>query len=101
MTEEIARIAAEIPDSIEANLFAEQAARSLNIPPWTLQEKTQAKREKKEKIADRKRELEKILVNILLENPGLRDPKKLNAIKDLFEEGEEKRILISQILTGS
>jgi len=101
LTEETTRIAAEIPDSIEANLFAEEAARALNVPPWTLQEKTQAKREKKEKIAERKRELEKIFVTILLENPGLRDPKKLNAIKDLFEEGEEKRILISQIIKRS
>jgi DNA primase len=101
LIEETTRIAAEIPDSIEAGLFAEQAAGALNIPPWTLQEKTQAKREKKEKIVERKRELEKILVNILLENPGLGDPKKLNAMKDLFEEGEERRILVEEILKRS
>jgi len=99
LTEEAARIAAEIPDSVEASLFAEQAAKALNIPGWALQEKTQARREKREKIAERKRELEKFIVNTLLENPNFRDTNKLAAVEELFEEGEEKRML-SQILKG-
>ena len=98
LTEEATRIAAEIPDGMEANLFAEEAARTLNIPAWVLQEKTQARREKKEKIAERKRGLERFLVNELLKNPGLKDMLRLEALKDLFEEGEEKRILVRQIL---
>jgi len=98
LAEEATRIAAEIPDGMEANLFAEEAAKTLNIPAWVLQEKTQARREKKEKIAERKRGLERFLVNELLKNPGLKDMLKLEALKDLFEEGEEKRILVRQIL---
>ncbi len=98
LTEDAARIAAEIPDGMEANLFAEEAARTLNVPAWVLQEKTQAKREKKGKIAERKRALERFIVNELLQDPSLRDPEKLNALKDLFEDGEEKRILVRQLL---
>ncbi len=98
LTEDAARIAAEIPDGMEANLFAEEAARTLNVPAWVLQEKTQARREKKEKIAERKRALERFIVNELLQDPSLRDPEKLNALKDLFEDGEEKRILVRQLL---
>ncbi len=101
LTEEAARIAAEIPDGMEANLFAEAAARTMTVPAWVLQEKTQARREKKEKIGERKRGLERFIVNELLQNLNLRDPEKLNAIKDLFEEGEEKRILARQILKQS
>ncbi len=101
LTEDAARIAAEIPDGLEANLFAEEAARTLNVPAWVLQEKTQARREKKEKIGARKRGLERFLVNELLKNPGLKDMLRLEALKDLFEEGEEKRILVRQILKPS
>lgn len=101
IVEETARIAAQIPDGVEASLFVETAAQALNLPAWALQEKTQAKREKKEKIGERKKGLERILVNELLKNPGLIAAEKLEAIKELFEEGEEKRILIQEILKHS
>ena len=98
LTEEVVRVAAEIPDAMEANLFAEEAARTLNVPTWVLQEKTQARREKREKIAERKRGLERFIVGVLLNNPALKDSRKLEALKDLFEDGEEKRILLREIL---
>ena len=34
----------------------------LNLPAWVLQEKIQARREKKERMVERKRQLEKFLV---------------------------------------
>ncbi|MFQ5929845.1 MAG: DNA primase, partial [Acidobacteriota bacterium] len=55
LIEETAQIGSEIPDSVEASLFAEQAATALDIPGWVLQEKTQEKREKKGKIYERKK----------------------------------------------
>ncbi len=98
LTEEVARLGAEIPDALEASLFAQEAAQALSLPPWVLQEKTQVRREKKEKIVERKRHLERFLVNELIMKPDLFPPEKLESIKDLFDEGEEKRILLTQIL---
>ncbi len=98
LTEEVTRLGAEIPDALEANLFVGEAAQALSLPAWVLQEKTQARREKKEKIGERKRQLERFLVNELITKPDLIPRDKLESIKDLFDEGEEKRILLTQIL---
>jgi len=98
LSEEVARLGAEIPDALPASLFAQEAAQVLNVPAWVLQEKIQAGRQKKEKTVERKRQLERFLVNELLTNPSLIPREKVESIKDLFDEGEEKRILLSRIL---
>src|SRR5437867_685522 len=98
LTEEVARLGTEIPDALEANLFAQAAAEAMGLPAWVLQEKIQAKREKKERIVERKRQLERFLVNELLINPTLIPTEKLESIKDLFDEGEEKKTLLTRIL---
>jgi DNA primase len=100
IVEETARIAAQIPDGVEASLFVEMAAQALNLPAWALQEKTQAKREKKEKIVERKRELERLVVELLLANPSLKGHKTLQSIEELFEEGRERKILQDFIKQG-
>ena len=69
LTEEVTRLGTEIPDALEASLFAQEAAEALSLPAWVLQEKIQARREKKERIVERKRQLERFLVNELLVNP--------------------------------
>ena len=71
LTEEVTRLGTEIPDALEASFFAQEAAEALSLPAWVLQEKIQARREKKERIVERKRQLEKFLVNELLANPTL------------------------------
>ena len=98
LTEEVARLGTEIADALEASLFAQEAAEALSLPAWVLQEKIRARREKKEKIVERKRQLEKFLVNELLANPTLIPTEKLESIKDLFDEGEEKTTLLTRIL---
>src|SRR5713226_6123036 len=98
LSEEVARLGAEIPDALPASLFAQEAAQVLNVPAWVLQEKIQAGRQKKEKTVERKRQLERFLVNELLTNPSLIPREKVESIKDLFDEGEEKRVLLSRIL---
>ena len=98
LTEEVTRLGTEIPDALEASLFAQEAAEALSLPAWVLQEKIQARREKKERIVERKRQLEKFLINELLVNPTLIPTEKLESIKDLFDEGEEKKTLLTRIL---
>jgi DNA primase len=98
LTEEVARLGTEIADALEASLFAQEAAEALSVPTWVLQEKIQARREKREKIVERKRQLERFLVNELLVNPTLIPTEKLESIKDLFDEGEEKKTLLTRIL---
>jgi DNA primase len=98
LTEEVARLGTEIPDALEASLFAQDAAEALGLPVWVLQEKILGRREKKERIVERKRQLEKFLVNELLTNPSLIPTEKLESIKDLFDDGEEKRIFVTRIL---
>ena len=98
LTEEVTRLGTEISDALEASLFAQEAAEALSIPTWALQEKIQARREKKERIVERKRQLEKFLINELLINPTLIPAEKLESIKDLFDDGEEKKTLLSRIL---
>ena len=98
LTEEVTRLGTEIPDALEASLFAQAAAETLSLPAWVLQEKIRARREKKERIVERKRQLEKFLVNELLANPTLISTEKLESIKDLFDEGEEKKTLLTRIL---
>jgi len=98
LTEEVARLGTEIPDALEASLFAQEAAEALGLPVWVLQEKILGRREKKERIVERKRQLEKFLVNELLTNPNLIPTEKLETIKDLFDEGEEKKTLLTRIL---
>jgi DNA primase len=98
LTEEVARLGTEIPDALEATLFAQEAAEALGLPAWVLQEKIQARREKKERTVERKRQLERFLVNELLTNPNLIPTEKLETIKDLFDEGEEKKTLLTRIL---
>jgi DNA primase len=97
LTEEVARLGTEIPDALEASLFGQEAAEALSLPTWVLQEKIQARREKQGKIVERKRQLERFLVNEFLKNPALIPTDKLESIKDLFEEGEEKKILLTRI----
>jgi DNA primase len=98
LTQEVTRLGAEIPDALEANLFAQEMGEALSLPGWVLQEKIQAAREKKEKTVERKRQLERFLVNELLIKPDLFPPEKLESIKDLFEEGEDKQNLLTRIL---
>jgi DNA primase len=98
LTEEVTRLGTEILDALEASLFAQEAAEALSLPVWVLQEKIQARREKKERIVERKRQLERFLVNELLTNPGIIPTEKLESIKDLFDEGEEKKTLLTRIL---
>ncbi len=98
LTEEVARLGTDIPDALEASLFAQAAAEALSLPAWVLQEKIRARREKKETIVERKRQLEKFLINELLVNPTLIATEKLESIKDLFDEGEEKKTLLTRIL---
>jgi DNA primase len=98
LTEEVARLGTEIPDALEASLFAQEAAEALSLPAWVLQEKIQVRREKKERIVERKRQLERFLVNELLTNPTLIPTEKLESIKDLFDDGEEKKTLLTRIL---
>jgi DNA primase len=98
LTEEVARLGTEIPDALEASLFTQEAAEALSLPAWVLQEKIQVRREKKGKIVERKRQLERFLVNELLTNPSLIPTEKLETIKDLFDEGEEKKTLLTRIL---
>jgi hypothetical protein len=98
LTEEVTRLGMEIPDALEASLFAQAAAETLSLPAWVLQEKIRARREKKERIVERKRQLEKFLISELLLNPTLIPTEKLESIKDLFDEGEEKKTLLTRIL---
>ena len=98
LTEEVTRLGTEIPEALEASFFAQAAAETLSLPAWVLQEKIRARREKKERIVERKRQLEKFLVNELLANPTLISTEKLESIKDLFDEGEEKKTLLTRIL---
>jgi DNA primase len=98
LTDEVTRLGTDIPDALEASLFAQEAAEALSLPDWVLQEKIQVRREKKERIIERKRQLEKFLVNELLINPTLIPTEKLESIKDLFDEGEEKKTLLTRIL---
>jgi DNA primase len=101
LTDEVTRLGTDIPDALEANLFAQEAAEALGLPAWVLQEKIQAGREKRERIVERKRQLEKFLVNELLVNPTLFPTEKLESIKDLFDDGEEKKTLLNTILRCS
>src|SRR5713226_5208517 len=98
LTEEVARLGTEIPDALEASLFAQEAAEALGLPVWVLEEKSLGSREKNEIIVERKRQLEKFLVNELFIIQGLAPTEKLESIKDLFDDGEEKRIFVTRIL---
>jgi DNA primase len=98
LTEEVARLGTEIPDALEASLFAQESAEALGLPAWVLQEKILGRREKKERTVERKRQLEKFLIDELLANPSLIPTEKLESIKDLFDDGEEKRIFLTRIL---
>jgi DNA primase len=98
LTEEVARLGTEIPDALEASLFAQEAAEALGLPAWVVQEKILGRREKKERIVERKRQLERFLVNELIIKPDLFPPEKLESIKDLFDDGEEKKTLLTRIL---
>jgi DNA primase len=101
LAEEVTRLGTEISDALEASFFAQEAAEALSLPAWVLQEKIQTGREKKERIVERKRQLEKFLVNELLINPTLIPIEKLESIKDLFDDGEEKKTLLNTILRCS
>jgi DNA primase len=98
LTEEIIKMAAAIPDALDASRFAHEGAAAFELPAWALEEKVLARREKKEKIGERKRQLEKFLVSELMAKPDLFPVEKLASIKDLFDEGEQKQFLISRIL---
>jgi DNA primase len=98
LTDEVTRLGAEIPDALEASSFIEEAAEALEVPAWALQEKTRLKRDKREKLIERKRQLEKFLVQELLVHPGFIPPEKLESIKDLFDDHDQKQVLLNQIL---
>ena len=98
LTEEVIRLATAIPDPLEASRFAQQAAAALQLSAWALDEKVQARREKKERIGERKRQLEKFLVSELIAKPDLFPSEKLESIKDIFDDHEQKQILLTQIL---
>ena len=98
LTDEVIRLATAIPDPLEASRFAQQAAAALQLPAWAVDEKIQARREKKERIGERKRQLEKFLVSELIAKPDLFPSEKLKSIKDIFDDHEQKQILLTQIL---
>jgi DNA primase len=98
LTDEITRLGAEIPDALEASCFIDGAAEALNLPAWALQEKTRLKRDKRERLIERKKQLEKFVVHELLAHPGLVPSDKLESIKDLFDDNDQKQILLQQIL---
>ncbi len=98
LTEVVARLGTEIPDALEASLFAQEAAETLGLPAWVVQEKILGRREKKERIVERKRQLERFLVNELLAHPGLVPSDKLESIKDLFDDNDQKQILLHHVL---
>ena len=60
--------------------------------------KGQGRREKKGKIVERKKGLERFLVNELITRPDLFPREKLESIVDLFDEGEDKKTLLTRIL---
>jgi hypothetical protein len=70
----------------------------LQLSAWAIDEKVQARREKKERIGERKRQLEKFLVSELIAKPDLFPCEKLESIKDLFDDVEQKQFLINRIL---
>ena len=98
LTEDITRLGTEIPDALEASLFAQEAAEALGLPAWVMQEKILGRREKKERIVERKRQLERFLVNELIIKPDLFPPEKLESIKDLFDDNDQKQILLHHVL---
>lgn len=98
LTDEVTRLGAEIPDPLDACRFIDEAAQALNLPVWALQEKIHLKRDKKEKLIERKKQLEKFVVHELLAHPGIIPCDKLESIKDLFDDNEQKQILLTQIL---
>lgn len=98
LTDEVTRLGAEIPDPLDACRFIDEAAQALNLPVWALQEKIHLKRDKKEKLIERKKQLEKFVVHELLAHPGIVSFGKLESIKDLFDDNEQKQILLTQIL---
>lgn len=97
LADEITRFGAEIPDPLDACRFVDEAAQALNLPAWALQEKTRLKRDKKEKLIERKKRLEKFVVHELLAHPGLVSSEKLESIKDLFDDNDQKQILLQQL----
>jgi hypothetical protein len=98
LADEVIRLGAEIPDAVEASSFIDEASEALNLPAWALQEKTRLRRDKRERLIERKSQLEKFLVQELIAHPGLVSPEKLESIKDLFDDNDQKRILLQQIL---
>ena len=98
LTDEVIRLGAEFPDPLDACRFIDRAADALQQPAWALQEKTRLKRDKKERIFERKKQLEKFVVHELLAHPGIVPSAKLESIKDLFDDNDQKQILLSQIL---
>jgi DNA primase len=97
LADEITRLGAEIPDPLDACRFVDEAAQALNLPAWALQEKTRLKRDKKERLIERKKRLEKFVVHELLAHPGLVSSEKLESIKDLFDDNDQKQILLQQL----
>ena len=57
LADEVTRLGAEIPDPLDACRFIDEAAQALNLPAWALQEKTHLKRDKKERLIERKKSL--------------------------------------------
>jgi DNA primase len=98
LADDVTRLGAEFPDPLDACRFVDKAAEALNLPAWALQEKTRLKRDKKERLIERKKQLEKFVVHELLAHPGIVPSGKLETIKDLFDDNEQKQILLSQIL---
>lgn len=98
LADEVTRLGAEVPDPLDACRFVDEAAQALNLPAWALQEKTHLKRDKKERLIERKKQLEKFVVHELLAHPGIVPSGKLETIKDLFDDNEQKQILLNQIL---
>ena len=98
ITDEVTRLGAEIPDPLEACRFVDEAAQALNLPVWALQEKTHLKRDKKERLIERKKRLEKFVVHELLAHPCIVSSDKLESIKDLFDDNDQKQILLTRIL---
>jgi DNA primase len=98
LTDEVVRLGAEIPDAVEASSFIDEASEVLNLPAWALQEKTRLRRDKRERLIERKRQLEKFLVQELIAHPGFIPSEKLESIKDLFDDNDQKQILLQKIL---
>ena len=84
---------------LEACRFIDEAAEGIEPASYgRFRKRTALKRDKRERLIDRKKQLEKFVVHELLVHPGIISSEKLESIKDLFDDNDQKQILLQQIL---